>query len=220
MSSGQTAVVTQAIAGLGGGGKTQLALEYCRRHLGDYSLIYWLTAEKEITLAESINSLGLALHLPIQQLTDPQARLAAVKQALAAKTDPWLLILDNADTIPKAMLAAALPSTGQGHILITSRNPNLDDLAEVIQLDTFPPEEAAQFLLIRSGKINKAAAIALAETLGFFPLALDWSTPQPTCTKRVAPCGNTHNFSRQSGSHFWPRQNAHHLPRHHLAACL
>ncbi|VAW43597.1 hypothetical protein MNBD_CHLOROFLEXI01-4282 [hydrothermal vent metagenome] len=173
LKEGQTAVITQTIAGLGGIGKTQLALEYCHRHLNSYSLIYWLAAENEVTLAESVSGLGIALGLPMAQLTNPQARLAAVKDALSSKPEPWLLIIDNADTLPPKVVAAVLPSTGQGHVLITSRSQHWDALAKVMRLDVFTPDEASHFLLERSGQTNEAEAAALAKTLGYFPLALE-----------------------------------------------
>ena len=45
------AVLTQAITGLGGIGKTQTARAYAYRHLADYALVWWLRAETPATLA-------------------------------------------------------------------------------------------------------------------------------------------------------------------------
>ena len=57
LAAGQTTVVTQTIAGLGGVGKTQLALAYCYAHLNSYDLIYWLSADNETGLGEEHDGL-------------------------------------------------------------------------------------------------------------------------------------------------------------------
>ena len=52
------AVVAHALYGLGGVGKTQLALEYGHRYAADYELIWWIPAENPVTLAETLAQLG------------------------------------------------------------------------------------------------------------------------------------------------------------------
>src|SRR5581483_1326391 len=51
LQSGRPAALTQAIAGLGGIGKPQLALEYCYLYASEYSVVWWLRAEEPTTLA-------------------------------------------------------------------------------------------------------------------------------------------------------------------------
>jgi hypothetical protein len=64
--TGRTAITQpQAITGLGGIGKTQLALHYAYDHLGDYDLIRWLPAEEPATLAAAYT--GLSRNLWVDQ---------------------------------------------------------------------------------------------------------------------------------------------------------
>ena len=106
-----------AITGLGGIGKTQLAMAYAYAHLGDYDLIRWLRAEQPAALATDYTALAGALGLD-PETPDQMALVAAVRAALEAR-GRWLLVFDNA-TEPAA-LEAFLPRTGGGHVLITSR---------------------------------------------------------------------------------------------------
>ena len=62
LAAGTTAVV--AAHGLGGIGKSQLALEYCYQHAGDYQLIWWVTADSPLVAMTGIATLGLRIGLP------------------------------------------------------------------------------------------------------------------------------------------------------------
>ncbi len=175
LSSGQTTVVTQAIAGLGGVGKTQLALAYCYAHLDDYDLIYWLAADSETNLGDSFRALGQALKLATPADTDQQAIMQRVLRWLGQAEQRWLLVYDNADEIEPKQLTTYLPRTGSGQVLITSRNPNWRSVGNVLELNVFSQEESVAFLTTRGGSETQENADekSLAETLGYFPLALE-----------------------------------------------
>lgn len=179
LNAGQTTVVTQTIAGLGGVGKTQVALAYSYAHLDDYDLLYWLNADSEPALGEELMTLARRLKLIAPAATDQQAAIQLTLNWLSQTEQRWLLVYDNADQIEPQQLTAYLPRTGNGHILITSRNPNYGGLGQVLELGLFTPDEAVEFLFQRKGakaerkskEWNEAAA--LAEELGRFPLALE-----------------------------------------------
>lgn len=175
LSGGQTAVVTQAISGLGGVGKTQLALAYCYTQLDKYDLIYWLAADNETSLTDSFRSLAQRLKLATTADTDQQAIVQRVLRWLGQAEQRWLLVFDNADQIEPKELATYLPHTGSGHILITSRNPNWRSVGHVLQLNIFSEEEAVAFLSQRAGTTSAKNEDEknLAATLGYFPLALE-----------------------------------------------
>jgi len=171
-----------AISGLGGVGKTQMAVEYAYRHRQDYQSVLWARAESRETLTSSFVEIATLLHLPEKNAQDQTLTVNAVKRWLEANWE-WLLILDNADEL--AVVGEFLPSALGGHVLLTTRAQALGRLAQRIEVDTFTPELGALFLLRRASHITPDApfeqaipsdremAIQLSQELGGLPLALD-----------------------------------------------
>ena len=170
LTSGQPAALTQALSGLGGIGKTQLAVEYAYRHAADYSLVWWVRAEEPVTLGADYASLATALQLPEHEASDQTAITAAVRRWLEQHTG-WLLVFDNA--VESAALRPYLPRGTGGHVLITSRNPLWRGGASPLPVRVFERTDAVTFLLHRTGDTDAAAARTLAERLGDLPLALE-----------------------------------------------
>src|ERR1700694_3839850 len=98
LRSSRTAALTQpqAISGLGGIGKTQIALEYAYRYRDHYKAIFWVNASTRETLNTDFASLSTMLDLPEKHEQDQDTVIRAVKRWLTTNTD-WLLILDNVD---------------------------------------------------------------------------------------------------------------------------
>lgn len=159
----------QAITGLGGVGKTQLAIEYAQRHLADYDVAWWVRAAEPATLAGDFIALARALEVHVTDQRDEQMLRAAAHNWLA-RNDRWLLVFDNVEH-PRD-LTGYLPR-GRGHVLITSQNPNWRGVADRIPLDVLARADACTFLLRRTGQSDVTAATALAEALGDLPLALE-----------------------------------------------
>ena len=86
LCSGRPAALTQALAGFGGVGKTQLAVEYAYRHMADYAIVWWVRAEQAVTLAADYAALAAALDLPEKNAAEQPVIIAAVRDALAAST--------------------------------------------------------------------------------------------------------------------------------------
>lgn len=172
LTSEGTAALTQpqAIHGLGGVGKTQLATEYAYRYAGEYDLVWWVPSEEPSALAATYAGLARALNLPEQDAAEQAVIIDAVKRWLDHNGN-WLLILDNAQN-PDAV-HRYLPQAATGHVLITSRDPNWSSIARSLPLETFPREQAVEFLLKRTGQSDEEAADRLAEALGDLPLALE-----------------------------------------------
>ncbi len=169
LQSGQPAVLTQALAGLGGVGKTQLAVEYAWRHHADYNLVWWLPAEQPETLAAEFAALAGPLGLPAQNDAKQSAAVAAVRAALRQRLG-WLLIFDNANSPHE--IRPYLPGTG-GHVLITSRHAAWGGTAQAVKVETWTPKTAVEFLLKRTTQTDAVAARELAHELGHLPLALE-----------------------------------------------
>jgi tetratricopeptide (TPR) repeat protein len=167
------AVLTQAITGLGGIGKSQTARAYAYRHLADYELIWWLRAETPATLAADYAALAEPLGLDPDTADQPKL-IAAVRQRLQSRSG-WLLILDNVED--PALPREWLPGTGGGHALITSRRTDWRERANVLNLALMSEDDA---LLLLTGRLDPkvlppaelGAAMQLAAELGYLPLAL------------------------------------------------
>jgi len=169
----------QAIKGLGGIGKTQIAVEYAyrAREQGLYTHIFWINAASEEALLASFQV--LAEHLPNGTAKDEQDQrklTAAVLRWLEQCQERWLLIVDNADDL--SVVQPCLPQQGRGRILLTTRAHAVGALAHALEVDTMGLVEGTQFLLHRSQRLhandeerNEASNIVIA--LDGFPLALD-----------------------------------------------
>jgi len=169
LTSGGTAAIVP-IAGLGGAGQTQLALEYAYRHTADYDIVWWVRAEDPATLTAGYARLATELGLPEKDLADQQATAAAVRSWLGHHPG-WLLILDNARSA--ADCHDHLPMGGAGHVVITSRDPNWGSVAKPLRLPVLPRPEAIEFLQKRAGRDEPEAAGELCDALGDLPLALE-----------------------------------------------
>ena len=173
---------TQAISGLGGVGKTQLAVEYAYRHKQDYQAVLWTRAESRDALLTGYAQIARVLDLPQKDEPDQRVIVQAVLTWLRSESR-WLLILDNADDL--SILREVLPFPAAGHLLITTRDQAPGRLAARLEVATLEQDVGALLLLRRAGLLAPAdpletaqpADLALARTiseeLGGLPLALD-----------------------------------------------
>jgi tetratricopeptide (TPR) repeat protein len=184
LQAGQAMALSQpqAISGLGGIGKTQLALEYAYRYHQDYQIVLWARAESTEALIASYMTIASLLRLPEREAQEQDITVQAVKSWLQTHQG-WLLILDNADEL--ALLPDFLPPTLGGHLLLTTRAATTRRLAHRLEIETLLPEHGALFLLRRAGLIEPSAtleqasleernlALKISQELGGLPLALD-----------------------------------------------
>jgi len=167
--TGQHAALTQAITGLGGVGKTQLAAEYAYNHRKDYEIVWWVPAEDPVAAISGLAELADDLGLPEKVEPDLDRKKDAVLRWLSDR-ERWLLIFDNAKE-PRD-LAPCLPDSPGGHVIVTSRNPNWGEVAEPLPVHSLEQPDATQYLLERTHKKEPDAAKRLARELGGLPLAL------------------------------------------------
>lgn len=183
-------VLTQASAlyGLGGVGKTQIALEYAYRHALEYGAVFWIGAETVEQIISSLLRIADVLQLPGRHDQNQERIVAAVQHWLSTHSQ-WLLIWDNVEDI--ALLDRFLPSYRQGALLITTRRQALGTSARGLNLCPMEREEGILFLLRRAKLLEPDAtgeqmrqiagqtpsqyttAVELVTVMGGLPLALD-----------------------------------------------
>jgi tetratricopeptide (TPR) repeat protein len=164
------AVVTQtgAVHGLGGVGKTELAVEFAHRYQADYDLVWWITAEQPTSITADLAA--LAEQLGIEREADQAEMVKSLFRELRGR-ERWLLVYDNAER-PQT-LEGLLPPGGGGRVLVTSRYGAWGKLGRAVRLDVLARDEAVAFLAKRSGATDWAVLDGLAGELGDLPLALD-----------------------------------------------
>ena len=179
-----TMALTQswAISGLGGIGKTQIALEYAYQYRQDYRYIFWVSAATRESLFADMVTIMDQLQLPERNEQDQKKVVIAVKQWFTSHQE-WLLILDNADDI--TIVSDFVPTKRSGHMLLTTRAQALGALAQRIDVATMGMAEGTLFLLRRAkivppdmllGQVEEetlAAAETIVTEMDFLPLALD-----------------------------------------------
>ncbi|KUJ11938.1 HET-domain-containing protein, partial [Mollisia scopiformis] len=178
--------------GLGGIGKTQLPIEYIRRHKEKYTAIFWLNANDQDSLKLSFRDIAqqvLKYHpstslLAGVDLDDLDQVMYAVKAWLdLQKNTRWLIIYDNYDN-PKTPgnldcsavdIRQFLPGSDQGSIIITTRSSRVSQGRRIHVQKLLDIKEGLEILSNTSRRKNIAkdlGAVELAKELDGLPLAL------------------------------------------------
>ncbi|KAJ7463650.1 P-loop containing nucleoside triphosphate hydrolase protein [Mycena latifolia] len=154
--------------GLGGAGKTQIALKFVEEATSHFTDIFVVDTSTVETIDASLKSIA------VMKSVGDSSRDAL--QWLSGKQDDWLLFFDNADD-PKINLNDYFPQCSHGNILITSRNPGLRVYAGAHCAVSDMEEIDAVALLLRSSAAdttyhNKGTAAQIVKTLYYLPLAV------------------------------------------------
>jgi tetratricopeptide (TPR) repeat protein len=180
---GSSAIVQpQAVSGPGGIGKTRLAVEYARRHEGDFTALLFVSASSPSDLDANLARLCAddgALDLVEYRSASQHDQCAAVIRWLK-QNKGWLLILDNVDTQEAvAAVQKLLAKLTGGIVLVTSRITMWSGGIPRFPLDVLSPDAAVELLLGKANSLPRASrpddekqARLLAEQLGYLPLAL------------------------------------------------
>ncbi|WP_112271947.1 FxSxx-COOH system tetratricopeptide repeat protein [Lentzea terrae] len=166
-----TAVLPEALYGLGGIGKSQVAIEYAYLHADDYDIVWWIPSE-DPTHIRSVY-IALAEKLGIPNTGAVNAVIEAVREALR-RGHPyrrWLLVFDNAENPEE--VRPFFPTGGSGHILVTSRNSQWSSVAQTVQVDLFSRAESRQLLQRHNQGLGDDDAEQIADVLGDLPLAIE-----------------------------------------------
>ncbi|KAF2813521.1 uncharacterized protein BDZ99DRAFT_412343 [Mytilinidion resinicola] len=184
---------TVVVHGLGGMGKTQLALAYALRHRDQYSAVFWVNSKDVDTLKQGYATAAKRIFCDHPSLihlkaiaggSDLDEAMEAVKRWLSkSQNDRWLIIYDNYDT-PKLPgcddagtfnIRPFLPEAHHGAVLITTRSSQLrlGSLVAVKKMQNI--EHSLEILSHASGRNGLGSdpnARELAQELDGLPLAL------------------------------------------------
>ncbi|MDA2810713.1 FxSxx-COOH system tetratricopeptide repeat protein [Nocardiopsis sp. RSe5-2] len=173
LASGDTHILPQALRGMGGVGKTQLATEFAWRHRDEYDLVWWIPADTPTQIQQSLIDLAPRLGVDIDR--DPTSISRSVLEALRSGEphSDWLLVYDNA--ADPEDVRPLLPSGGPGQVLITSRSSQWRNAGgNLLEVDVFRREESIELLRKRGPEaLTGPDADLIADKLGDLPLAVE-----------------------------------------------
>jgi ankyrin repeat protein/tetratricopeptide (TPR) repeat protein len=167
--------------GMGGQGKTQTALEFCRRATldGAFECIYWIDCSTNESILLDFETLASKMTSGRAQFPDADAAVQYAKGSLSKAASPWLLIFDNLDVpdVFQNVKAYAPNASVNGSILYISRHSDTSRLGTPFLVEGMTEDEAVQLLLKHSQTDmtdeNVAHAKSIVAELGFVPLAVD-----------------------------------------------
>ncbi|ADP79538.1 FxSxx-COOH system tetratricopeptide repeat protein [Pseudofrankia inefficax] len=178
---------------LGGVGLTQLAVEYCYLHAAEYQVVWWVRADGLALMTASLARLADRLGVSHAGSVMNTVRAVTALLAWGPPQGRWLLVLQDADA-PEAVddtasalgdwISGAEPSavilgllqaaqSGNGQVLVTSRDPGWSTRMRTLEVDALPTADAVSLLRGHVPQISAEDAHELAATLEGLPLALD-----------------------------------------------
>ncbi len=173
--SNSPCLITQAVQGMGGIGKTQLAVEFAYRYGGRFEGVHWINAAQPATIGAEIAICGQAMDLP--------GWPAELPAQITRTLDEWqgggprLVILDNLENVAAAREWLGRLDGGPVRVLLTARRTDWphDMGLDLLRLEFFSPAESHAFLrqYLPAGRAPDADLHALAERLYHLPLALE-----------------------------------------------
>ncbi|MFF8530928.1 FxSxx-COOH system tetratricopeptide repeat protein [Streptomyces sp. NPDC015532] len=161
----------QALYGLGGVGKTQVALEYVHRFMADYDLVWWISAEDPDNVVSSLAELASRIGASSAEDINVAGQEALRMLGRGEPTGRWILVFDNADD--PAQIRHFFPEGGGGHILVTSRNQAWTQQGASLPIDVFRREESVEHLTLRASGLSPDEAEQVAIAVGDLPLAVE-----------------------------------------------
>ncbi|RYP89134.1 hypothetical protein DL769_000182 [Monosporascus sp. CRB-8-3] len=170
---------SMALFGMGGVGKTQIAIEYAYRNLEKFDVVLWIAADNAIVIGQSYRTVagGLGLLGSEEEIKDAAAAIYKMKHWLATTKSTYLIIFDNADDL--TALKTAWPGTTRGSVLLTTRDFTVATalVTKYVLVNALGDEDGSKMLLKaldldRTSPDDEQHAFAISKTFCGLPLAL------------------------------------------------
>ncbi|WP_420311917.1 FxSxx-COOH system tetratricopeptide repeat protein [Streptomyces sp. YS-B37] len=165
-------IAPRVLWGMKGCGKRQVALEYAHRFASQYDLVWWIPAGSDEEIRTALRALAQELNASVDGTRTGDDPAALLTDLRAGRYCPrWLLVFDGAPS--GELLEPFLPTTGPGHVLITSLTPEWPPGFETQQIESFTREESLRLLHSGLPGAETDALDRLAQRLGDHPLMLN-----------------------------------------------
>ncbi|KAJ5907999.1 hypothetical protein N7495_000681 [Penicillium taxi] len=187
------------LSGMGGIGKTRLALTYAESRSDFYGAVFWINATSEATLIGSFHSIaGIIFEIQDSKLLEGKEVIGRVHHWLSDTKNPsWLIIFDNYDDDSNQFnISDYYPPTSQGAIIVTTRRQHIvNGRTETLNIKAFQNiEDSLAILETRSKRLDVQTdpyAKLLAKRLAGLPLTFERYLQEYENRWNIDPCRPT-----------------------------
>jgi tetratricopeptide (TPR) repeat protein len=185
LKTGDRETCVAVLLGLGGQGKTSLAIEYCRREKGrgHFQTILWINSVSHLTIQRSIAEIArniVELSGETRVFPSSNEQTAFIHGIIESRNAPRLFVFDNYDWPQKVSnILKYAPKTERGGVIMTTRHAEVASLGTLISVSGMTESDAVELLMERAkigrtiGNLEQAKVVV--KVLGYLPLAIDQS---------------------------------------------